>query len=103
MNYLVDFNAFLGRVGNMYGKKDICPPFELRRYAQAWWEDGIEPAHCLEQIHNHLERCSFQYRRCRSGDKGMFWVDKTIRETWERVKPRHPVLDFSRSHEWVVE
>jgi hypothetical protein len=28
MNYLVDFNAFLGRVGNMYGKKDICPPFE---------------------------------------------------------------------------
>jgi hypothetical protein len=103
MNYLEDFDAFLGRVGNLYGKKDICPPFELRRYAGGWWEDGIDPAHCLEQIEHHLEICSGQYQRCRSGDKWFVWLDERIRKTWERVKPLHPLLDFSRSHEWIVE
>jgi hypothetical protein len=72
MNYLVDFDAFRGRIGNLYGKKNLCPPFELTRYAQGWWIDGIEPAHCIEQVRRHLEQCSHQYR-CGSSDKGI-WV-----------------------------
>jgi hypothetical protein len=101
MNYLENFDAFRGRVGNLYGKKNICPPFELTRYAQGWWGDGIEPAHCIEQIRHHLEICSGQYR-CGSGDKGIDWVDKMIRKTWKPA-PQDPLLDFSRSDEWIVE
>src|ERR1700722_18338320 len=102
MNYLTDFDAFRGRIGNLYGKKNLCPPFELRRYAQGWWNDGIEPAHCIEQVHRHLEQCSHQYR-CGSSDKGIFWVDRAIRDTWNPVKSPDLLLDFSRSHEWIVE
>jgi hypothetical protein len=97
MNYLTDFDAFRGRIGNLYGKKNLSPPFELRRYAQAWWIDGIEPAHCIEQVRRHLEQCSHQYR-CGSSDKGIFWVDRSIRDTWNPVKSPDPLLDFSRSH-----
>ena len=50
MNYLEDFDAFIGRIGNLYGKKNICSPFDIRRYAQGWLGDGIEPAYCLDQI-----------------------------------------------------
>jgi hypothetical protein len=102
MNYLTDFDAFRGRIGNLYWKKNLCPPFELRRYAQGWWIDGIDPAHCIEQVRRHLEQCSHQYR-CGSSDKGIYWVDKTIRDTWNPVKSPDLLLDFSRSHEWIVE
>jgi hypothetical protein len=86
MNHLEDFNAFIGRIGNLYVKKNICSPFDIRRYAQGWWGDGIAPAYCFDQISLHLENESDQYYSG-SGDRGIVRVDKMIRETWKRLEP----------------
>jgi hypothetical protein len=76
-------DMFLGAAGCLYVQRNICPPFHLRSFAEAWRSDGINPTHCLEQIRSHLAENSSQYRSG-SGDGGLQWLDKLIRQSWDR-------------------
>jgi hypothetical protein len=83
MNDFGDFRSFLAAVGCLYGKANLCTPFRLPEFAEAWMRDGISPLHCLQQISGHLAKHSGQYRNG-SGDWGLDWVDAEIRESWRR-------------------
>jgi hypothetical protein len=76
-----DFPTFLGRAGNLYGKKNLSPPFRLKEFAEAWVMEGISLSHCIEQISIHLNENSSRYR-CGSGDGGLASLDVEIRQSW---------------------
>jgi hypothetical protein len=84
MNNLDDLSTFLGAAGCLYVKSNLCTPFHLKGFAEAWRIDGISPVHCLEQIGDHLARNSGRYRNG-SGDWGLGWVDADIRQSWHRL------------------
>jgi hypothetical protein len=84
MNDFDDIAMFLARVGCLYVKYSLSPPFRLREFAEAWWLEGINLSHCLDQIKSHLAKNSGQYR-CGSGDGGMIWLDQVIRQSWCRL------------------
>jgi hypothetical protein len=81
---LNDFPTFLGRAGNLYGRKNLSPPFRLKEFAEAWRLEGISPQHCIDKIQSHLDENSGRYR-CGSGDGGMVWLDRVIRDSWYRL------------------
>ena len=84
MNDFGDFRSFLGAIGCLYVKANLCTPFYLPEFAQAWLRDGIRRSHCLRQIGSHLAKNSGQYRNG-SGDWGLSWLDAEIRESWHRL------------------
>jgi hypothetical protein len=80
-----EMTTFIGRAGCLYGKKGLCAPFRLREFAEAWRLEGIPLIpHCIDQIKSHLDENSDRYR-CGSGDGGMVWLDRIIRESWYRL------------------
>ena len=79
-----DFPTFLGAAGCLYVKANLCTPFRLPEFAQAWLRDGISRSHILEQTGGHLAKYSGQYRNG-SGDWGLRWLDAEIRESWRRL------------------
>jgi hypothetical protein len=81
---LDEMTTFLGRAGNLYGKKNLCPPFRLKEFAEAGRLEGIPLSHCIEQISRHLAENSGRYR-CGSGDGGLPSLDAEIRHSWHRL------------------
>ncbi len=96
----LDLGTFCGRVGNLYVKHGLSPPFELRNTAAAWLADGIELSHCLDMVEQHLRDHAASYRSG-SGDRWFSWLDKRIRHSWnclhpdlgsDRVRDRSPLI-----------
>ena len=96
----LDLGTFCGRVGNLYVKHGLSPPFELRNTAAAWLADGIELSHCLDMVEQHL-RDHAASCRSGSGDRWFSWLDKRIRHSWsclhpdlvsDRVRDRSPLI-----------
>jgi hypothetical protein len=83
----------------LYVQRNISPPFHLRAFAEAWTRDGIRLTHCLEQIRSHLAENSSQYRSG-SGDGGLHWLDKLIRQSWDRLNlpPRTQPAQIDRQY-----
>jgi hypothetical protein len=87
MSDMDEMTTFLGRAGNLYGRKNLCPPFHLMEFAQAWVLEGISLSHCIEQISAHLDENSGRYRGG-SGGWGLRWLDQIIRKSWyQRTRP----------------
>jgi hypothetical protein len=84
MDDLDEMTKFLGRAGNLYGRKNLCAPFRLKEFAEVWRLEGIPLSHCIEQIIRHLAESSGQYR-CGSGDGGLARLDAEIRQSWHRL------------------
>jgi hypothetical protein len=78
---LKDFTQFIGAIGNLYVRRNLSTPLDLKRYAKAWLEDGISPSHCIEQTRLYLERYGHAYR-VGSGESSLPFLDKFIRKTW---------------------
>jgi hypothetical protein len=76
-----NFDEFLGRMGNLFVRAGLSPPFQLRKFAEQWLADCIPPAHCVEQVCLYLERYA---RRITSGsgDGTLPRLDSIIRQTW---------------------
>ena len=96
----LDLGTFCGRVGNLYVKHGLSPPFELRNTAAAWLADGIELSHCLDVVEQHL-RDHAASCRSGSGDRLLSWLDKRVRHSWsclhpdlgsDRVRDRSPLI-----------
>jgi hypothetical protein len=102
-----DLTEFLGRVGCLYGKSNLCPPFLLEEFAEAWFLEGISFRHCLDQIGSYLAQHSGRHR-CGSGDGSLPFVDHAIRKSWSdknrppRAKPERTDRYYQRFTEAVV-
>ncbi len=84
----VDLDTYCGRVGNLYGRHGLCPPFALRRIAADWKASGIAISHIVAVIDRHLTDHRRRYYSG-SGDALFSWVDEIIRKTWyeQHVSP----------------
>ncbi|HMA74462.1 MAG TPA: hypothetical protein VKP67_23675 [Xanthobacteraceae bacterium] len=49
-----DLDSYCGRVGSVYRKHRLCPPFELRRIAVDWMANGIALSHIVAVIDRRL-------------------------------------------------
>jgi hypothetical protein len=99
-----DVHEFVGRIGCLYGRHRLCPPFLLRDFAAAWLADGIAPPHCLAVVDRHLQAHAAS---CRSGcgDRLLPYLDKLVRFEWNRAqhpqrrrpepRPRNSIDDYT--------
>src|SRR5258708_6837823 len=94
----VDLDAYCGRVGNLYGRHGLCPPFTLRHIAADWKASGIALSHIVSVIDRHLSDHRRRYYSG-SGDALFSWVDGIIRKTWyeqhvspPQTKPSQPTM-----------
>jgi hypothetical protein len=103
----VDLATFCGRIGNLYGRHGLCPPFELRRVAAEWKASGIALSHVVAVIDRHLSDHRRRYYSG-SGDALFSWVDEIIRKTWyeqhvspPQAKPSQPTMQRIAERERV--
>jgi hypothetical protein len=77
----VDLSTFCGRIGNLYGRHGLSPPFGLRDAAESWITKGIPLTHCVDVIERYLNRyASSCYSG--SGDRNFAWLNSLIHTSW---------------------
>jgi hypothetical protein len=103
----VDLDTYCGRIGNLYGRYGLSPPFALRHIAADWQASGIALSHIVAVINRHLTDHRRRYNSG-SGDALFSWVDEIIRKTWREqyVSPEHakgsrPTIQRMTDVEWV--
>src|SRR5262249_33827289 len=101
-----DLNTYCGRVGNLYGRYGLCPPFALRRIAADWIASGIVLSHIVAVIDRHLTDHRRRYNSG-SGDALFSWLDEFIRKSWyeQHVSPSQisrPTMQRIVDREWVA-
>jgi hypothetical protein len=101
----VDLVTYCGRIGNLYGRFGICPPFELRRIAADWKANGIALSHIIAVIDRHLTDHRRRYYSG-SGDALFSWVDEVVRKTWREqhfsppwARVTRPTIERMADHE----
>ena len=102
-----DLDTYCGRIGNLYGRYRLSPPFELRRIAADWKANGIALSHIVAVIDRHLADHRRRYNSG-SGDALFSWLDEFIRKTWyeqhaspPQVRPSRPRMQPIADREWV--
>src|SRR5258708_29790230 len=103
----VDLDTYCGRVGNLYVRHGLCPPFALRRIASDWKVSGIALSHIVAVIDRHLTDHRNRYYSG-SGDALFTWLDEFIRNTWyerqvspPQAKPNRPTTQRTADHEGI--
>jgi hypothetical protein len=101
----IDLATFCGRIGNLYGRYGLCPPFALHAAAQGWMAREIPLSHCVDVIERYLTDYG---RSCPSGsgDRNFAWLSSLIQTTWyERsfARPPGPAPKHARHHDWPDE
>ena len=103
--YDVDLSTFLGRLGSLYGKYRLCPPFLLREAAGSWIARGIPLSHCVEVTERYLSRHAGSCYSG-SGDWNFAWLSNLIQTTWHDrtfARPPRPTPKPTRDHDWLDE
>jgi hypothetical protein len=77
----VDLATFCGRIGNLYGRHGLCPPFALRDAAQGWMARDIPLSHCIDVIERYLGR-NARSHYSGSGDRNFAWLSGLIETSW---------------------
>jgi hypothetical protein len=102
-----DLDSYCGRVGNLYGRHGLCPPFALRQIATDWKARGIAISHIVAVIDRHLTDHPNRYYSG-SGDALFSYVDELVRKTWYeqhlaplQVKPNQPTIQRIADHEGI--
>ena len=101
----VDLATFCGRIGNLYGRHGLCPPFALHDAAQGWIARDIPLSHCVDVIARYLGRNAGSHYSG-SGDRNFAWPSGLIETSWyERsfARPPRPAPKQSRRHDWLDE
>ena len=101
----IDLATFCGRIGNLYGRHGLCPPFALHAAAQGWMARDIPLSHCVDVIGRYLD----DYARSHysgSGDRNFAWLNTLISTTWydrSFATPPRPTPKHTRHHDWLDE
>ena len=101
----VDLATFCGRVGNLYGRYGLCPPFALRDAVQGWMARDIPLWHCIDVIGRFLSRHAGSCYSG-SGDWNFAWLNSLIQTSWyERsfAMPPRSARKHNRHHDWLDE
>jgi len=103
----VDLDTYCGRIGNLYGRHGLCPPFELRRVAADWKASRIALSHIVAVIDRHLTDHRRRYNSG-SGDALFSWLAEHVRRTWDEKNLASPWTQSARAtmqriaeREWV--
>jgi hypothetical protein len=98
----IDLATFCGRIGNLYGRYGLCPPFALHAAAQGWMAREIPLSHCVDVIERYLGRHAGTHYSG-SGDRNFTWLSGLIETSWyERsfAMPPGPAPQQSRHNNW---
>jgi hypothetical protein len=98
----VDLATFCGRIGNLYGRHGLCPPFALHAAAQGWMAREIPLSHCVDVIEQFLSRHAGSCYSG-SGDWNFAWLNSLIQTSWHErsfATPLRPVPKQSRHDNW---
>jgi len=101
----VDLATYCGRIGNLYGRHGLCPPFALHAAAQGWMAREIPLSHCVDVIEQFLSRHAGSCYSG-SGDWNFAWLNSLIQTSWyERsfVTPPRPTPKHARHDDWLDE
>jgi len=101
----VDLSTYCGRIGALYRRRRLCPPFALRDAAESWIARGIPLSHCVDVIERFLSRHAGSCYSG-SGDWNFAWLSNMIQASWHErsfAKPPRPPLKRTRDHEWLDE
>jgi hypothetical protein len=101
----VDLATFCGRIGNLYMRHRMCPPFALRDAVQRWIARDIPLWHCVDVIERFLSRHAGSCYSG-SGDWNFAWLNSLIQTSWyERsfVTPPRPTPKHARHDDWLDE
>jgi len=101
----VDLATFCGRIGNLYVRHGLCPPFALRDAAQGWIARDIPLWHCIEVIERYLRRHGRSHYSG-SGDRNFAWLNSLIQTTWydrSSARPPRSSPKHTRHHDWLDE
>jgi hypothetical protein len=76
-----DLDSYRGRIGNLYTRHGLCPPFALRHAVQGWMARDIPVWHCVDIIERYLTGYG---RSCPSGsgDRNFAWLSEVIETKW---------------------
>lgn len=103
----MDLDTYCGRVGNLYVRRGLSPPFTLRHVAADWKASGIALSHIVAVIDRHLTHHRNRYYSG-SGDALFGWLGELVRKTWyeqhdspPQAKPSRPTMPRTADHEWV--
>ncbi len=101
----IDLATFCGRIGNLYGRHGLCPPFALHAAAQGWMAREIPLSHCVDVIEHFLSRHAGSCYSG-SGDWNFAWLNSLIQTSWyERsfARPPRPTPKHARHDDWLDE
>lgn len=94
----VDLATSCGRIGNLYMRHRLCPPFALRDAVQRWMAREIPLSHCVDVIEQFLSRHAGSCYSG-SGDWNFAWLNSLIQTTWyERSFAMPPRSAAQQSH-----
>ena len=98
-----DLATYCGRIGNLYTRHGLSPPFGLYDAARGWIARDIPLSHCVDVIERFLSRHAGSCYSG-SGDWNFAWLNSLIQTSWyERsfVTPPPPTPKQSRRHDWL--
>jgi hypothetical protein len=98
----VDLATFCGRIGNLYGRHGLCPPFALHAAAQGWMAREIPLSHCVDVIEHFLSRHAGSCYSG-SGDWNFAWLNSLIQTSWHErsfARPPGPAPQQRRHDNW---
>jgi hypothetical protein len=101
----VDLATFCGRIGNLYGRHGLCPPFALHAAAQGWMAREIPLSHCVDVIEHFLSRHAGSCYSG-SGDWNFAWLNSLIQTSWHErsfARPPRPAPKHARHDDWLDE
>src|SRR5260370_301848 len=99
----VDLATFCGRIGNLYGRYGLCPPFALHAAAQGWMAQEIPLSHCVDVIEHFLSRHAGSCYS-RSGDWNFAWLNSPDPDKLVRAlicEATTAGLNRARRHDWL--
>jgi hypothetical protein len=93
-----DLATYCGRIGNLYTRHGLSPPFGLYDAARGWMARDIPLSHCVDVIERYLSRHAGSCYSG-SGDWNFAWLNSLIQTTWhERSFAMPPRSAPQQSH-----
>ena len=99
----LDLATFCGRIGNLYGRHRLCPPFALHNAVQGWMARDIPLSHCVDVIGRYLDDHARSHYSG-SGDRNFAWLNSLIQTTWydrSFARPPRPAWNHNPHHDWL--